>query len=103
MRRRAPARTYLRRYDRPRGIDALPEWLDAGPLHGVDEQFVLPFAQFDIGCGDILDDVGHLRVGHCRTDQHAELSILVGLATDRNLIKFLAVLLDAENADMPTW
>ena len=68
--------------------------------YGIDEQFVRPLAQLDIGRGDILDDVGHLRVGHRRTDQRAELGILVGLAAERDLIEFLAVLLDAENADM---
>ena len=40
------------------------------------------------------------RVRHGRTDQRAELRILVGAAAERDLIELLAVLLDAENADM---
>ena len=57
-------------------------------------------AQFEIGRGDVLDDVGDLGIGHRGADQRAERGILVGLAAKRDLIKFLAVLLDAENADM---
>src|SRR6202011_1922982 len=49
---------------------------------------------------DVLDDVGHLRIGHGGPDQRAERRVLVGLAAERDLIKFLAVLLDAKNADM---
>src|SRR5271154_875796 len=82
------------------GIDALPKRLDAGALDRVDEQFVRPLPQFEIGRGDVLDHVGHLRIGHRRPDQRAERGILVGLAAERDLIKLLAVLLDAENADM---
>ena len=40
------------------------------------------------------------RVGHRRTDQRAERGVLVGAAAERDLIELLAVLLDAENADV---
>src|SRR5580658_4544320 len=82
------------------GIDALPERLDAGALDRVDEQLVGPLPQFEIGRGDVLDHVGDLRIGHGRADQRAKRGVLVGLAAKRDLIKLLAVLLDAENADM---
>src|SRR5208282_3441432 len=82
------------------GIDALPKRLDAGALDRVDEQFVRPLPQFEIGRGDVFDDVGDLRVRHRGADERAERGILVGLAAERDLVKFLAVLVDAENADM---
>ena len=41
-----------------------------------------------------------MRIGHRRPDQLAERRVLVRLAADRDLIELLAVLLDAEDADM---
>src|SRR5271156_5431634 len=82
------------------GIDALPEWFDAGSFDGIDEQLVRPLAQLDIGGGDILNDIGHLRVRHGGTDQLAKPGVLVGLAAERDLIKLLTIFLDAENADV---
>src|SRR6202000_1757652 len=82
------------------GINALPERFDAEPLHGVDEQFVGPSAQREIGFHDILDDICDFAVLHRRSDPGAELRLLVGAAADGDLVDFLAVLLDAENADM---
>src|SRR6516165_5123787 len=63
-------------------IDALLEWIDADTRDGVDENLVRPLAQLEIGGGDVLGP-------------------LVGAAADRHLVVFLAVLLDAEDADMP--
>ncbi len=40
------------------------------------------------------------RIGHRGADQGAELGLLVGAAADRDLVELLAVLLDAENADV---
>src|SRR5579859_1945006 len=82
------------------GIDAFPEWLDAGALERIDEQLVGAGAQRQIGGGDVLNHVGDLGIGHRRADQRAELGIIVGLAAERDLIKLLTVLLDAQNADM---
>src|SRR5215472_12050687 len=82
------------------GIDALPERFDTEAFDGVDEQLVGLLPQFAICFRDVLDHVGHLRIGHRRPDQRAERRILVGLAAERDLIELLAVLLDAENADM---
>src|SRR5208282_6147837 len=82
------------------GIDALPERLDAGTLDRLDEQLVRPLPQLEIGGCDVLDDIGHLRVGNGRPDQRAKLGILVGLAAERDLIKLLAVFLHTKNADV---
>src|SRR5579862_7075935 len=82
------------------GIDALLERLDAGALHRLDEAFLRPLPQLEIRGGDVLNNVGDLRVRHRRADQRAEPGIIVGTAAERDLIKFLAVLLDAENADV---
>src|SRR5262249_22495476 len=81
-------------------IDALLERLDADPLDGREEYLVRPFAQFEIGCHYIFNHVRHLRVGHGRPDQRAERRVLVGAAADRHLEILLAILLDAEKADV---
>ena len=82
------------------GIDALPEWFDAGSLDGIDEQLVRPIAQLNIGRCNILDDVGHLRTGHRGTEQHAKPGVFVSLAAERDLIKLFTIFLDPENADV---
>src|SRR5262244_4631398 len=82
-------------------IDALLEWIDADARDGIDENLVRPLAQLEIGGGDVLDNVGDLAVRHRRTQNLAELGALVGAAADRHLVVFLAVLLDAEDADVP--
>ncbi len=41
-----------------------------------------------------------MRVRHRGANQRAKLRVFVGLAPERDLIKLLAVLLDAENADV---
>src|SRR5262249_62132181 len=73
-------------------------WLEADALDRVDEDFARPLAQLDVSGDDVLDHVDDLAVGHRRAEQRAELRVLVGTAGDRDLIIFLAVLLDAENA-----
>src|SRR4051812_33343612 len=82
------------------GIDTLPEWFDAEPLHRVDEQLVGARTQRQISLDDILDHVCDLAIGNGGSDQRAEHGALIGAAADRDLVEFLAVLLDAENADM---
>src|ERR1700689_1799425 len=81
-------------------IDALPKWLDTDPFDGVDEQFVRPLPQFEIGRRDVFHDVRHLRVWHCLSDQRSEFGIAIGLAAEGDLIELLAVLLDAQNTDV---
>src|SRR5205085_5534472 len=82
------------------GINALPEWFDAEPLDGIDEQFVRSRPQRQIGLDNVLDHVGDVGVSHRRPDQMAEFGVLVGAAADGDLVKFLAVLLDAEDTDV---
>src|SRR5262245_15947042 len=82
------------------GIDALLERLDAEALDGLDEVLVRPLAQLEIGGGNVLDHVGDLAVRHSGAENGAEPRGVVGPAADRHLVKFLAVLLDAEDADM---
>src|ERR1700722_535690 len=81
-------------------IDALLERLDPDPLHGFEKNLIRARPQLQISRHDILDDVRHLRIGNRRTDQGAEPGLLVGAAADRHLEELLAVLLDAEEADM---
>src|SRR4030088_1129045 len=82
------------------GIDPLPERFDAEPLHRVDEEFFRTVAQRQIGFDNVLDHVGDFGIGHRGPDQRAHLRVFVGTAADRDLVKFLAVLFDAENADV---
>src|ERR1043166_7218769 len=81
-------------------MDALLERLDADALDRVEEDFARPLAQLHVGRDDVLDHVGDLAGGHRGTEQRAQLRVLVGAAADRDLIIFLAVLLDAEDADV---
>src|SRR5262249_2699808 len=83
-----------------RGINPLLERLDADALDGIDEKLVRPRAQLEIGGSDVLDHVGDLAIGHRRPQNRAQLSVLIGAAADGDLVIFLAVLLDAEDADV---
>ena len=69
-------------------------------LDRIDEQFLGTVAQRQIGFDNVFDHIGNFRIGNGRADQRAHLRVLVGTAADRDLVKFLAVLLDAENADV---
>src|SRR3569833_2073452 len=82
------------------GIDALLEGLDAEALHRVHEQLLRPLTQRQIGFHDVLDDIGDFVEFDTRADQGAERGVLVGTTADGDLVDLLAVLLDAENADM---
>src|SRR6266566_6700724 len=81
-------------------MDALLERLDADAFHGLEEDFPGPLAQLHVSRDDVLDHVDDLAVRHRGTQQRAELRVLVGAAGDRDLIILLAVLLDAEDADV---
>src|ERR1700756_3329176 len=82
------------------GINPLLERFDAEPLHRIDEKFVRALAQRKISFDDILDHIGDFAVRNRGPDQDTKLGVLVGATADGDLIKFLAVLLDPENADM---
>src|ERR1700761_294066 len=60
------------------GIDALPERLDAEPLHRVDEQLLGRGPQREISLDDVFDHVGDFIVLHTGSDQGAEFRLLVG-------------------------
>src|SRR5580693_1995434 len=81
-------------------IDAFLEWLDPDPLHGLEKNLVRTRTQLQIGRNDVLDHVGDLGIWDRGADQGAETGALVGAAPDRHLKEFLAVLLDAEQADV---
>src|SRR4029077_12656844 len=49
---------------------------------------------------DLLDHVGDLPVRHGRPQQCAELRPLIGTTAEGDLVEFLAVFLDAQNADV---
>src|SRR5437870_3159908 len=69
------------------GINPLPEWFDAEPLHRINEQFVGARAQGKIGFDNVLDHISDVDVRHRRSDQGAHLGILVGAAADGDLVK----------------
>ena len=57
-------------------------------------------ARSQIDLDDVLDGVGDLRERHGRAEQRAELGVFVGRAAERDLVEFLALLIDAEDADV---
>src|SRR5262249_12049550 len=82
------------------GIDTLLERLDAKPLHRIDEELVGARAQREIGLDDVFHHVGNFLEFHRGPDQRAQFGVLVGASADRDLVELLAILFDAENADM---
>src|SRR5262249_14411686 len=93
-------RSSTMRVDLTSGIDSLLERLDADARDGIDENLVRALAQLEVRGGDVLDHVSDLGIGHRRPEDLAELGVIAGLAADRHLVELLAVLLDAEDADM---
>src|SRR5262245_3671243 len=82
------------------GIDSLLERLDAETFDGLHESLIRPLPQFEIGGHDLLHHVGDLGVGDGWSKECAKLGPLVGAAAKGDLVELLAVLLDAQNADM---
>src|SRR5262252_8046230 len=82
------------------GIDPLLEGLDAETLYGFNERFVLPLPQLEVCGHDLLHHVADLGIGDGRSKEGAKFGPLVGSATKGDLVELLAVLLDAQNADM---
>ena len=54
----------------------------------------------EIGAHDVVDGADHVFVRDGRTDDGADRGIVLGAAAQRDLVEFLAVLIDAQNADM---
>src|SRR5439155_4140195 len=81
------------------GIHALLERLDSQPPDGVDKAFVIVPA-LDVDVDQTGDDVGHFVGRERRPDNLAEGRLLPLVAADRYLVPLLAVLIDAEHADV---
>src|SRR5215831_15626004 len=80
-------------------IGALPEGCETEPADGVDEALAL-FTQLAIGLDDALDSRCDLVLRHRGTDYLAERRGAIGRATEADLVPLLAVLVDAEYADV---
>src|SRR5207302_11375508 len=81
-------------------INALLESFDADALHHVDEALGLAVAVLQIGVDEALDDLGDVGAGERRPDDFAQSA--GGLvAADLDLVPLLAVLIDAQDADVP--
>src|SRR3990167_3883475 len=81
------------------GIDGLLERGDAGAAHGVEEALLaLAFAQIDVD--QDIDGLGH-AVGRQGRAQHGAYRRVLGAgAAQGQLVEFLALLIDAQDADM---
>ena len=64
------------------------------------EGFLLVARAIQIGGDHVLDRLGDVGLGHRRADHGADGGVLVVAAADGDLVELLAVLLDAQNADM---
>src|SRR5581483_9694236 len=93
---------------RPRmsvAIDLFLERLDADAMHHVDEALALAVATLEVDLDQPLDDVGDFRAREGRPEHFAERSGAPGanlalVAADFDLVPLLAVLIDAEDADV---
>src|SRR6202171_4866427 len=81
------------------GIDALLEGLDTQTAHGVDEALVL-VAFFHVDIDQAGDDVRHFLRGEGGPYHLAQGRGLGLIAADRDLVPLLAILIDAEHADI---
>ena len=82
------------------GIDALPKRFDPKALDRSRKQLLRPLTQFEIGRRDSSTTSATWAYGTAGPSSVPSVRTFVGLAAERDLIKLLAVLLDAENADM---
>src|SRR5262245_27467285 len=81
------------------GIESLLERLEADAAVGVEETFPV-LTQLQVGVDDGLDGADNLIGPEGRADDVADRRVLVGAAAESDLVKLLAVLIDAEDADM---
>src|SRR5262245_13519003 len=81
------------------GIEGLLERLEADAAIGVEEAFSV-LAQLQVGVDNGLDGANNLIGAEGGADDIAERGILVGAAAEGDLVELLAVLIDAQNADM---
>src|SRR5687768_4756275 len=54
----------------------------------------------DIGIDDLADGVGYVLAGKARTEDRANRGALGGRAAERDLVIFLALLIEAQDADV---
>src|SRR5688572_31527996 len=88
------------------GIDVSLERLGAGAVHDVDEALVLAVAQLEVGFDHALDHIRHVGARERGTDHLAKRRAgaepgLTLVTANFDLVPLLAVLIDAEDADMP--
>src|SRR5687767_3194043 len=81
-------------------INTFLEGLDANAVHDVDEALDVAVAALEVTLDEALDHVGHVRPGERGTDDLAKRSRRL-IAADLDLVPLLAVLIHAEDADMP--
>src|SRR6185295_9628337 len=87
-------------------IDLFLEGLHPDTLHDVDEPLHLAVAVFEVTLDQLLDHVRHIGAGERRAEDLAKGGIgaaVMGLpliAADLDLVPLLAVLIDAEDADV---
>src|ERR1700757_2489910 len=82
-----------------RGIDALLERLETEPAHGIDEMLVVVPA-LDVDLDQPRNHFGHLVRRERRADHLAQRGAFALRTADRHLVPLLAVLVDAEHADV---
>ena len=87
-------------WDLSSAIQHVLEWLGADPPVGLEERLVLVRPQLQIGIDDLLDRVGHLLGGKAGPDDLADRRALGGGAAQRDLVELLALLIEAEDADV---
>src|SRR5579862_6996584 len=80
-------------------IGSLPEGRQPDAAHGIDETLFLT-AQCAIGLNHSLDRRSHFVLPNRRSEHLTERREAVGRATEADLIPLLAVLIDAEHADV---
>src|SRR5689334_6177106 len=87
-------------------IDAFLERFDADAVHYVDEALGIAVAMLQVGMDQLLDDVGDVRARERRADDLAKAGAVPArtgfalISADLDLVPLLAVLIDAEDADV---
>ena len=82
-----------------RCIDALLERVDTDAAVGIEEAFFFG-ALLDVDLDDLIDHIGHVRLGEGWAEDLRQAGVTAGAAAERYLIELLAFLVDAEDADV---
>src|SRR5687768_10172970 len=80
-------------------IDALLEWFDADAMHDVDEALGFAVATFQIHTDKFFNHLRNIRARERRPEHLAERGRRL-ISADLDLVPLLAVLIDAEDADV---